>query len=542
MEGYETGGMNLNRKWKGVIAAVLAVVMLISAFAVLPAVTSANKDGERQVVHEGYGVTPQLLADRKDAAFIAASELAATPDEPTEGEVPADATEEIPAGTEATAGEEPVVDATSAAEAPATPNEQSTTPPVVDPDVVGAVESITRTDPAEDAVALEWNAVEDAQGYHVYWHNADAESGSYSLLATVKDTTLTIRNLKKGAMYCFKIAAYRTHEGTVVDGESASLTAGTMPVGVTNFRLVSGVPTGTVLRWNRNSLCDGYVLYRQFNGEWTRYQVLGRDVVEFCDTNVIPGRAYNYRICTYRTDSSGTLESTDSLVRTICGLCAPADNGTTTLLRKMYFKWTKNAYAQGYEVRYSSDNQNFTVLKDTTATSYTSNRFIDGKHYYFRIYPYRTVAAGGDQIRVYGTYLAKDLTITNSAYGKTVPNTYIEVSISQQHMWYYIDGELYVSTDIVTGNYNTADTPKGYWSVNSKCSPCTLIGADYVSYVDYWMAFIGGGYGIHDASWRDTYGGQIYKGNGSHGCINTPYAAVKKMYAKVTIGTPVIVY
>lgn len=32
-----------------------------------------------------------------------------------------------------------------------------------------------------------------------------------------------------------------------------------------------------------------------------------------------------------------------------------------------------------------------------------------------------------------------------------IGNTYIEVDLSRQKMWYYVDGELYVETDIVSG-------------------------------------------------------------------------------------------
>ena len=53
------------------------------------------------------------------------------------------------------------------------------------------------------------------------------------------------------------------------------------------------------------------------------------------------------------------------------------------------------------------------------------------------------------------------------------------------------------------------------------------------------MAFIGHSYGIHDASWRSSFGGEIYKYNGSHGCINMPYYNVSKLYDMVQVGTPV---
>ncbi|MBQ7219118.1 MAG: L,D-transpeptidase, partial [Ruminococcus sp.] len=90
--------------------------------------------------------------------------------------------------------------------------------------------------------------------------------------------------------------------------------------------------------------------------------------------------------------------------------------------------------------------------------------------------------------------------------------------------------------------YDSSDTPKGVYYINNKARNINLVGADYVSFVEYWMAFIGGSYGIHDASWRSSFGGSIYKGNGSHGCVNTPYEAVKKIYNNVSVGTPVVIH
>ena len=40
----------------------------------------------------------------------------------------------------------------------------------------------------------------------------------------------------------------------------------------------------------------------------------------------------------------------------------------------------------------------------------------------------------------------------------------------------------------------------------------------------------------------DAFGKEIYKTNGSHGCVNTPYEAVKTLFEIVKTGTPVVVY
>ena len=225
---------------------------------------------------------------------------------------------------------------------------------------------------------------------------------------------------------------------------------------------------------------------------------------------------------------------------TFDGLCAPGNNGTETLLSKVHLKWNENDYAVGYEVRISPDNKNYEVLERTSKTCAHTGRLWQNQTYFFRIYPY-TYTNGK---RVYGTYTPMSVKIDGTFRGDYVGKTYVEICIEDQHMWFYKNTILIESTDVVTGNYNSMDTPKGYHSVQNKASPCTLSGPGYTSYVDYWIAFIGSGYGIHDASWRsaDEYGGNTYKGNGSHGCVNTPYDAVRNIYNNISVGTPVIVY
>ena len=119
-------------------------------------------------------------------------------------------------------------------------------------------------------------------------------------------------------------------------------------------------------------------------------------------------------------------------------------------------------------------------------------------------------------------------------------NPYIDVSISNQRLNYYEYGEVVLSSDIVTGRNN--GTPVGDYSVLFKTTGTTLKGEDYESYVNYWMAFLGHSYGIHDASWRSQFGGNIYKYNGSHGCINMPYSKISKLYYMADIGTPVHIH
>lgn len=123
-----------------------------------------------------------------------------------------------------------------------------------------------------------------------------------------------------------------------------------------------------------------------------------------------------------------------------------------------------------------------------------------------------------------------------------IGNTYIEIDMTLQHMYYYIGGELAVETDIVTGNTGRRmGTPEGIYFVYDKQKNRVLRGPGYASPVKFWVP-VKGAIGIHDASWRKKFGGEIYKKNGSHGCINTPKEAMTELYDLVEIGTPVIMF
>ncbi|MDD3415605.1 MAG: L,D-transpeptidase family protein [Lachnospiraceae bacterium] len=123
-----------------------------------------------------------------------------------------------------------------------------------------------------------------------------------------------------------------------------------------------------------------------------------------------------------------------------------------------------------------------------------------------------------------------------------IGDTYIEVDMSNQMLYYYCDGMLYLKSDVVTGAVNRGrGTPEKICYIYMKQKNRTLKGANYSAFVNYWMP-VYGNIGLHDANWRKKFGGDIYKDGGSHGCINLPKETAEKIFDKVTIGTPVIMY
>jgi len=133
----------------------------------------------------------------------------------------------------------------------------------------------------------------------------------------------------------------------------------------------------------------------------------------------------------------------------------------------------------------------------------------------------------------------KTITVSGLDGSDLLTDTYIEISIDDQKMWYFENGVEMLETDVVTGWKGYTDSPHGVFTYWHKESPATLMAGTKVV---FWMAFYKQQYGIHDADWRSEFGGDIYLEDGSHGCINTPYDAVEWLFNNVEYGTYVVIY
>ena len=125
-----------------------------------------------------------------------------------------------------------------------------------------------------------------------------------------------------------------------------------------------------------------------------------------------------------------------------------------------------------------------------------------------------------------------------------IGNSYVEVDLTHQHLYLYEGGSIIFETDFVSGNMSSDPgcvTPEGIFGITYKTTNAVLRGADYETPVSYWMPFFGN-YGMHDATWRSEFGGQIYITNGSHGCVNLPLGSAATIYEHMSTGFPVICY
>lgn len=197
-----------------------------------------------------------------------------------------------------------------------------------------------------------------------------------------------------------------------------------------------------------------------------------------------------------------------------------------------------------------------TMGRDRTITSTMTGESVtvSGGSYGFRI------DQSEEAEQIYENIVNHDVVTREPAYasraaiysmtGDDIGNTYVEVDLGNQHLWYYKEGTLIMDTDFVSGTYTVSDrrTPSGTYYLMYKQKDQVLRGTrradgtyEYESPVKYWMPF-NGGIGFHDASWRYSFGGSIFMYSGSHGCVNLPSSMASELYENIEAGCPILCF
>ena len=211
-------------------------------------------------------------------------------------------------------------------------------------------------------------------------------------------------------------------------------------------------------------------------------------------------------------------------------------------------QWVRENIAQKYDTYVEGYTRQFTTTMDGT---------IELPLGYTGIYGWATdveatadkliqLIMAGESCSTEPVYSQEGFRMHSEAEGYSyTKKTYIEVSLSRQHLWYYVDGDLFLESDVVTGMSWDPErqTPPGMfrvWSVEANVILGTYAIQGYECPVDFWMPIDYTGIGLHDL-YHASYGGNVRDWEGSHGCINLPWDTASAIYNQCVVGTPVVI-
>ncbi len=420
----------------------------------------------------------------------------------------------------------------------------------------------------QKSITLKWNEAKGATGYTIYRMDYTSNS-KYKKVCDVKSMTkYTDKNLTPSHKYYYMIKAYKEVDGERSYSVSSNvIKTATNPEQVQNLKATKRGKESIKISWDKSANATGYVIYRMTNneedyeGEWLyddiegwyysskvgkyiKYAVINdADKTTYTNKNLNEQQNYNYRVVPYYK-ADGKYYYGDYQTLTTGTVTDTPEVTAFSRDKRVMAKWYPVSGADGYAVYLSESKSGPYKLQGTTEDNiYLTKQKTADKTYYVRVCAYYKA---DDGTKIYSNYTTESVKCikTNMVDKYNVGTTYIEIDIDMQHMWYFEKGKLVVSTPVVTGMKYYNDTTSGLFDVYFKQSPARLVGETWDTDVNYWMAVTYDGIGIHDSLWRYNYeyGGSTYTYNGSHGCINTPFEKVEKMYELVDVGTPVVIY
>lgn len=126
-------------------------------------------------------------------------------------------------------------------------------------------------------------------------------------------------------------------------------------------------------------------------------------------------------------------------------------------------------------------------------------------------------------------------------------DTYIEVDLTNQMLWYYKNGKVKHKCGVVSGMPTKERmTYPGIYQLWMKERNKTMKGrtseGSYESNCSYWNYISQNSIGIHDATWQSSFGGDRYKYYGSHGCVGISLSDAQYIYENIPLGTVVIMF
>ena len=309
----------------------------------------------------------------------------------------------------------------------------------------------------------------------------------------------------------------------------------------------------------------GYVFKKEVDGNRLnedKVQKLAQEAVSDRPSEINLVKSKCYKKARVRSDNKTLLsrfKKLDAVQNTV--LTIYLENGAVETLDKSTFLNWMNWNDEGNKVLINAG----AVMKYTNSLGdrYDTLRTVRN----FTNHDGEVIQVGGNPVDSYGFLMDRDATaerirtalenaetknmecvwfdygLTRDTENGDIGYTYIEVSLDEQHMWYYQDGELKIDTPVVTGlDTEERRTPTGVYAVLDKLRDHTMSGSYGTAFCRYTLAYNIDGICIHDASWRGSFGGDIWRYNGSHGCVNTPSDVMAQLYEMVDLNTPIVIY
>ena len=244
-------------------------------------------------------------------------------------------------------------------------------------------------------VKLQWNKVNGAYGYRLYYRPA---SGGWKRFKDTTATSFTDSGVSPNRTETYTIRCIDKNGNTISGFNSNGWSIKYVPVAPTISKL-ENTSGGIKLTWNKIAGVYGYRLYyKPASGGWKRFK--DTTATSFTDSGVSPNRTETYTIrCIDRNGNtvSGFYSKGWSIKYTPV---APTISKLENTSGGIKLTWNKIAGVYGYRLYYRPASGGWKRFKDTTATTYTDTAVKSGRT---ETYTIRCIDKNGNTVSGYNS-------------------------------------------------------------------------------------------------------------------------------------------
>ena len=243
-------------------------------------------------------------------------------------------------------------------------------------------------------VKLQWNKVNGAYGYRLYYRPA---SGGWKRFKDTTATSFTDSSVVPNKTETYTIRCLDKDGNTISGFNSNGWSIKYVPVAPTISKL-ENTSGGIKLTWNKIAGVYGYRLYhRPASGGWKRFK--DTTSTSFTDSSVVPNKTETYTIRCLDKDGN-TISGFNSNGWSIKYVpVAPTISKLENTSGGIKLTWNKIAGVYGYRL-YHKTSSGWKRFKDTTATTYTDTAVKSGRT---ETYTIRCIDKNGNTVSGYNS-------------------------------------------------------------------------------------------------------------------------------------------
>ncbi len=314
---------------------------------------------------------------------------------------------------------------------------------------------------------ITWDAVNGVEGYDVYKYSS-AEN-KYVLLSETVSNSIAVSSLSAGESAKYKICSHKTINSEKVYSEySAEFEITTLPDKMTTVTAYDETDRSVSLKW---SAVSGAAVYRVYLVEGDKKTLLSEtEKLSVIIDELTSFKNYTFCVVPCVKNISIVYESTNSTtIDARTKITAVSDLSVKSKsVDYIKLKWSKNSVATKYQVySYDSSSKKYTLIGNTTSTTYTVKNLAINKTYKFAV---RVVGVASDNGKTYYSSYSSILTAKTAVPVPTGFGFTDVTSTSYKIKWTAVDGavsyNIYRKTD---GEYvKIANTKSNTYTVKGR--------------------------------------------------------------------------